>query len=164
MKLRRLIIIIFLAQLVSLPGHAQELLLTPENGLTGLSEGEGSLRFIFGQPRAFHVRSDGQSERDGSFTLKQTLAFEGQQTQSRSWSIRQDTPLHYTGTLSDATGVVTGETSGQRLSITYRIKGPFVMHQILERMPDGKTIDNVGHITLFGITVGFMHETIRHGD
>jgi len=164
MELRKLLIIILLAQLAGLPAHAQELLFTPENGLSGWSEGDGSLRLFLGQRRAFHVRSYGQNQRDGSFTLKQTVTFEGQETQSRSWTIRQITPLNYTGTLSDAAGTVSGHTTGQRLSLKYRVKGPFVMHQILELMPDGKTIDNVGHITLLGIPVGFLHETIRFGN
>ena len=38
------------------------------------------------------------------------------------------------------------------------------MHQTLELMPDGKTIDNVGKITLLGITVGRLHETITRKD
>ena len=31
-------------------------------------------------------------------------------------------------------------------------------------MPDGKTIDNVGVITLFGIPIGHLHETITRRD
>jgi hypothetical protein len=34
------------------------------------------------------------------------------------------------------------------------------MHQELQLMPDGKTIDNVGTITLLGIPLGHLHETI----
>jgi hypothetical protein len=34
------------------------------------------------------------------------------------------------------------------------------MNQELELLPDGKTIDNVGTITLLGIPVGQLHETI----
>jgi hypothetical protein len=34
------------------------------------------------------------------------------------------------------------------------------MNQELELLPDGKTIDNVGTITLLGIPVGHLHETI----
>ena len=58
-------------------------------------------------------------------------------------------------------GPVTGETSGRRLMLRYRLKGPLVMHQTLERMADGTTIENTGRITLLGIPVGWLHETIR---
>lgn len=163
-KLRWRLMSLLLVQLAVLPAHAQQTLFTPENGLSGMSEGDGSLRILLGQRRAFDVRSHGQSEPDGSFTLKQDVAFEGQESHTRLWTIRQVAPLHYTGTLSDAAGTVSGQTSGQRLSLRYRIKGPFVMHQVLELMPDGKTIDNVGRIKLFGIPVGCMRETIRRGE
>ena len=164
MNFRCLVMSIFLALLASSPAHARQLLFTPENGLSGSSHGDGSLRLFPGHRRTFQVHSQGRSETDGSFTLTQTVAFDGREPQTRSWAIRQVTSLHYVGTLSDAVGPVTGHTSGPRLFLKYRVKGPFVMHQILELMPDGKTIDNVGRITVLGIPVGFMHETIRRGD
>ena len=164
MRIRLLLTSILLAQLAVLPAWAQQVLFTPQNGLSGPSHGDGSLRLFLGHPRAFHVHSLGQSESDGSFTLKQTVAFDGKETQTRLWDIQQVAPLHYTGTLSDAAGPVSGHTSGRRLLLKYRIKGPLVMHQTLELMPDGKTIENVGRITLFGIPVGSMHEKIRRGD
>lgn len=165
MKLWWLLIgVVLLAQVEVSPAHAQQRLFTPENGFSGESEGNGSLRLFFGPRRSFHVRSHGQRESDGTFTLEQTIAVEGQNPRTRSWSIRQVTPLHYTATLSDAAGAVSGHTSGQRLSLKYRVRGPLVMHQTLELMPDGKTIDNVGRITLLGIPVGFLRETIRRED
>ena len=39
-----------------------------------------------------------------------------------------------------------------------------MMHQTLELMLDGKTIDNVGRVTLLGIQVGSVRETIRRGN
>ncbi|MEO6799732.1 MAG: hypothetical protein ABI178_07340 [Rhodanobacter sp.] len=53
---------------------------------------------------------------------------------------------------------MTGHTEGPRLTLSYRL-GPLVMHQALEMKPDG-TIDNVGRITLRGIPVGHLQETI----
>ena len=164
MRVRLLLTSILLAQLAVLPAWAQQVLFTPQNGLSGPSHGDGSLRLFLGHPRAYHVQSRGQSESDGSFTLKQTIVFDGKETQTRRWDIQQATPLHYTGTLSDAAGPVSGHTSGRRLLLKYRIKGPLVMHQTLELMLDGKTIDNVGRITLLGVPVGSLHEIIRRED
>lgn len=164
MRVRLLLTSVLLAQLAVLPAWAQQVLFTPQNGLSGSSHGEGSLRLFLGHPRAFHVQSFGQSKRDGSFTLNQTIAYDGKETQTRRWDIQQIMPLHYTGTLSDAAGAVRGHTLGRRLILQYRIKGPLVMRQTLELMPDGKTIDNVGRITLLGVPVGSLHETIRRGD
>jgi hypothetical protein len=45
--------------------------------------------------------------------------------------------------------------------LRYRLKGPLVMHQALEIMPDG-TINDMGRITMLGIPVGHLQETILH--
>lgn len=164
MKSRCLLTCLVLSLLLGLPAQAQQVLFTPEVGLSGASRGSGSLKFLVGSRRAFHVRSFGTSERDGSFTLNQTVSFVGQEPTTRSWVIRTVSPLHYAATLTDAAGSVSGHTSGRHLFLKYRVKGPFVMHQVLHLLPDGKTIENVGRVTLFGVAVGFLQETIRRGD
>lgn len=133
---------------------------TPRNGFSGESEGDGTLKLLFGKARPFHVESHGKEEDDGTFRLQQRVAFEGKRPEDRAWIISTVRPNRYSATLSDAAGPVTGSTAGSHLSLRYRIKGPLVMHQELELMPDGKTIDNVGTITLLGIPVGHLRETI----
>ena len=164
MRVRLLLTSSLLALLAVLPACAEPVTFTPKNGLSGLSRGDGSLKLFLGRPRAFHVQSLGISESDGSFTLKQTVTFDDKTPESRRWDIQEVTPLHDRGTLSNAAGAVSGHTIGRRLFLKYRITGPLVMHQTLELMPDGKTIDNVGRITLLGIQVGSVRETIRRGD
>ncbi len=138
----------------------QQLEFTPKNGFGGASEGNGSLKMFLGKPRQFHVESRGTEQSDGTFRLEQRVTFQGKPPQDRVWIFTTITPNHYSGRLSDAAGPVTGSTSGARLSLQYRVKGPLVMNQQLELLPDGKTIDNVGTITLLGIPVGQLHETI----
>lgn len=133
---------------------------TPRNGFGGASEGDGTLTFLFGKPQPLHVESRGIQQADGSFRLEQTITFEGKPPKNRVWIMTEVSPNHYTATLSDAAGLVTATTSGPRLSLHYRAKGPFVMHQELELMPDGKTIRNVGVIRLLGMPVGHLRETI----
>ncbi len=138
----------------------QPLEFTPQSGFGGASEGDGTLTFVFGKPQPFHVESRGMQQADGTFRLEQTITFEGKPPRDRVWIMTEVSPNHYSARLSDAAGPVTATTSGPRLSLQYRAKGPLVMHQELELMPDGKTIDNVGVITLFGIPVGHLRETI----
>ncbi len=137
---------------------------TPQAGFGGESEGNGTLKLLFGKPRTFHVVSHGTEQRDGTFRLDQRVVFEGKPSQDRVWVLTTVSPDHYTATLSEASGPATGFTSGSRLSLRYRVKGPLVMHQELQLMSDGKTIDNVGVITLLGIPVGHLHETITRKD
>ncbi len=148
----------------SLLAAVPQLEFTPQNGFGGTSEGNGSLVLLFGKPQPFHVESHGHQQSDGTFRLEQRVTFPGKTPQNRVWILTTVSPNHYSATLSDAPGPVTGFTSGPRLSLQYRVKGPLVMHQELQLMPDGKTIDNVGVITLLGIAVGHLHETITRKD
>ena len=137
---------------------------TPQAGFGGESEGNGTLKLFLGKPQPFHVVSHGAEQSDGLFHLEQRVTFEGKPPQDRVWILTTVSPDHYSATLSDASGRATGFTSGSRLSLRYRVKGPLVMHQELQLMSDGKTIDNVGVITLLGIPVGHLHETIVRKD
>ena len=133
---------------------------TPQNGFGGYSAGNGTLRLFFCKARSFHVESHGYAQSDGTFRLDQSITFEGQLPRDRVWILKTISANHYKATLSDAAGRVTALTDGPHLLISYRLKGPLVMHQNLELMPDGKTIDNAGTITLLGVTVGHLQETI----
>ncbi|MEO8987762.1 MAG: DUF3833 family protein [Rhodanobacter sp.] len=136
--------------------------LTPQAAFGGASEGNGTLKLLFGAERPYHVESYGQHLPDGAFRLDQTVRFQGKPLTRRHWIMTTVRPGTCTGTLSDAAGGVTGHTEGSRLVLRYRLTGPLVMHQTLELSPDG-TIDNVGRITLLGIPVGRLRETISGG-
>jgi len=166
MKILALLVLVLCISVVSVSSRAEDgaLEFTPHNGFSGHSEGNGMLRLFLGKQRLFHVESHGYHQADGTFRLDQTVTFQGQPSQKRSWILKTIRQNHYTATLSDAAGSVTGLTKGSRLLLEYRIKGPLIMHQTLELMPDGKTIDNVGKITLIGIPVGRLHETITRQD
>lgn len=156
------IITVLLMGLLTLPAFAMAqtpTTFTAQAGFGGASEGTGTLKLLFGKPRPYHVESDGRLLDDGTFRLDQTVMFEGKPTTHRHWLLTTAKPNEYTGTLSDAAGKVTGRTDGPRLTLRYRVKGPLVMHQTLVMKPNG-TIDNVGRITLLGIPVGHLQETI----
>ncbi len=140
---------------------AEPIEFTPKAGFAGESEGIGSLKLLLGKPRPFRVQSRGSEQSDGTFHLEQTISFDGEPSRERVWVISTVSPNRYSATLSDAAGPVTGTTLGPRLSLRYRVRGPWVMQQELELMPDGRTIDNVGTITLLGIPVGHLRETIK---
>ncbi len=166
MKVLALMVLVLCFSVVSVSSQTKEESseFTPHNGFGGQSEGNGKLKLFFGKRRSFHVESHGYDQADGTFRLDQTVTFEGQPSKERYWILKHISQNHFTGTLSDAAGRVTGSTNGSRLRLKYRLKGPLVMHQTLELMPDGKTIDNAGKITLLGITVGRLHETIKRKD
>ncbi len=166
MKILAILVLVLGISVVSVSAQAEEgaLEFTPQNGFSGHSEGNGTLKFFFGKRRHFHVESNGYDQPDGTFRLDQTVTFEGDASRKRFWLLKTSSQNHYTGTLSDAPGRVTGLTNGSRLRLKYRVKGPLIMHQKLELLPDGKTIDNVDKIKFLGITIGHLHETITRKD
>ena len=144
----------------SLRAQGPAVAFTPRAGFGGRSEGNGTLRLLLGKPRPFHVESSGHDRPDGTFQLDQAITSRGKPTQHRTWVMTAVGPHQYAATLTDAAGVVAARTDGNRLSLRYRYAGPFVVHQTLELMPGGRTIDNVGWITLLGLPVARLHETI----
>lgn len=134
---------------------------TPAEVFAGPSEGRGTLRMRLGVARGFHVSSRGQVQPDGALRLEQTVRMLGEEPRTRHWLIRTVAPRQYAGTLSDASGPVAGHAACDRLELRYRVKGPLVMHQVLVLSDDGRTIDNTGRLTVMGVPVGWMKETIR---
>lgn len=59
---------VLLAQTAQPLMAAQPLLFTPETGFSGWSQGDGSLQLL-GSTSAFHVRSHGTVQTDGSLDL-----------------------------------------------------------------------------------------------
>ncbi len=166
MKFLALLVFVLCISVVSVLSQAKEVSseFTPHNGFSGHSEGNGTLKLFLCKRRLYHVESHGYDQPDGTFRLDQTVTFQGKASQERFWILKTTSQDHFTGTLSDAAGRVTGLTNGSRLRLKYRVKGPLIMHQTLKLMPDGKTIDNVGKITFLGIPVGHLHETITRKD
>ena len=153
--------LILVALMISVPpASALRTWFDPQTGFIGRSEGNGTLKLLFGKPREFHVESEGHILPDGRFRLDQTVTFEGEEPATRYWILEQATEDGYEGTLSDAAGTVSGHTVGSVLFLEYRVKGPIVMHQTLQLLPGDGTIDNRGRLTLFGIPIGHLRETI----
>jgi len=162
MKATALLLFFLTASIISCRLFAAEpqLDFTPKHGFSGSSTGKGTLKMLLGKTLQFQVESQGTEQRDGTFRLEQRITFRGEPPRDRVWILSTVAPNRYSARLSDAAGPVAGSTSGTHLSLQYRVKGPLVMSQELELLPGGKTISNVGTITLLGIPVGHLHETI----
>lgn len=152
---------LLLAALLVPPLSAGAIEFTPQAGFAGPSHGTGTLRVLGGRPRPFTVDSRGTPTADGGLTLVQDIHMAGDPARQRTWRITGDGPGRYRATLTDAAGPVTGTHDGPRLTLRYRARGPLVMRQVLVLSPDGTTIDNRGTVSLLGIPVARLQETIR---
>ena len=88
----------------------------------GASQGEGRLKIAMRAGQLVHVRSNGRRQGE-TLVLEQRVEQEGKPPRDRTWVIRAVAPGRYAGTLSDASGPVTGEARGARLHLSFRMKG-----------------------------------------
>jgi hypothetical protein len=126
----------------------------------GRSRGEGRLKIAMRAGRLVDVRSEGHRE-DDTLVLEQRVEQEGEAPRDRTWRLRQVGPGRYAGTLSDAAGPVEGKTEGNRLHLSFRMKGGLKADQWLTLSPDGRSAHNVMKVRKLGIVVATLDETIR---
>ncbi len=141
-------------------------IMRPERFFAGVSRGNGVIQTPGGAPaRRIMVESKGASLPDGTFRLDQTITDDRGKVSNRFWIMKQTGPNSYTSTLSDAAGGVEGAVRGNLFHLKYLLKKPFVtMEQWLWLQPDGKTVMNVGRISMPGRTVARLSEVIVRED
>lgn len=127
---------------------------------TGRTEGRATLRVIMRAPKPVAVHGTGVVESDGTLVLDQIVEEAGKPPKKRQWRIRETSPDHYAGTLSDATGGVTGVARGDHLVLRFTMKGGFRAKQFLTLRPDGQSAHNVMVVRKMGMTVAVLDEVI----
>lgn len=128
---------------------------------TGQTEGEGTIRKIFSGAQRVRVRGTGHVEPDGTLVLDQIVEEAGAAPRRRQWRMRETAPGRYSGSLSDAERSVTGEASGNRLRLRFRMNGGLEVEQWLALGADGRTVSNRMTVRKFGLVVAAVQETIR---
>lgn len=135
----------------------------PDTFFAGRTEGHAELKELFHSAKPVHVVGAGHVDH-GTLVLDQTVMRQGKKPEQREWRIHQTSPGHYAGTLSDATGPVSGDVTGNCLHLAYPIKGGLAVDQRIYLQRGGRTALNRMKITKFGITVASLDETITKLD
>lgn len=128
----------------------------------GRTEGHGRLSKVFSGTVPVRVEGSGEM-RGGVLHLTQVVREGDKPARTRSWTMREDRPGHYVGSLTDADGPVTGETSGNRLHLAFTMDG-MPVEQWLTLSADGRRAYNVLKVRKFGLTVAVLSEDIRKLD
>ena len=126
----------------------------------GRTEGRAVLDVAFRSPRQVIVHGRGRVE-DGVLLLHQTVREAGKPPRDRQWRIREVSPGYYAGSLSDATGPIKARADGNRLHLTFRMKGGLDAEQWLVLAADRKSAHNIMAIRKFGVRIATLKETIR---
>ena len=128
---------------------------------TGPSQGDGKLDQIMKGIRTVTVDSVGKPERDGSLTLTQRIAMQGDPPRTRVWKLKQVAPGRYAGSLTDASGPVETVAIGRAIRIRYPMKGGLMVEQWLIALPGGRALDNRMTVTKWGMRVATLRERIE---
>ncbi|MEG3164683.1 DUF3833 family protein [Sphingomonas sp. PB2P19] len=132
----------------------------PVTFFAGATEGRGSLKILTKHRQPVMVRGQGVVTPDGGIVLDQDVRRDGAAPTHRIWHLRRVAPDRYAGTLTDATGPVTGEVSGNRLHLRFATRGGLRADQWLYLQPGGQIARNRMVIRKFGIAIASLDETI----
>ena len=127
---------------------------------TGASHGDGKLDQIMKATRVVTVDSVGTPEADGTLTLTQRIATQGEPPRTRVWKLKQVAPGRYAGSLTDAVGQVETVAVGRAIRIRYPMKSGLQVEQWLVALPGGRVLDNRLTVTKWGMKVASLHERI----
>lgn len=126
----------------------------------GRTEGRGTLHIVFSGQQQTLVEGIGSVADDGSITLDQEVRRGDKPPTRRTWHLHAVGPGRYAGTLTDATGPVAGDATGNRLHLSFAMKGGTHADQWLYLQPGGQVAENVMVVRKFGIPVARLEETI----
>jgi len=134
-----------------------------ERFFLGRTEGSGTVNVMLSGRHG--VRDHGRGRMQGdTLVLEQVVEEEGKPARRRSWRLTRSGGNAITGSISDARGPVTGEVSGNTITLRYRMAdGPSVV-QTITLQPGGRTARNRMSFRRFGMNVATVESTIRRVD
>src|SRR4051794_7853536 len=131
----------------------------------GKSHAENVIKIALHAPHKLIVDSVGGRNKEGEFVLIDTVREEGKPERTRTWMMRQVSPDHFTGVLSDADGPVDVILRGDSATISCMMKdGHLKIVQQVELQGDGKTLSNHVIAKKFGLTFAHVDGTIHKLD
>lgn len=133
----------------------------PARFFAGHTEGTGRLTVILARHQPVHVDGRGRVDGAGVLTLDQTVTEGAKVPTTRRWTFTPAGPERYSGTLTDATGPVAGDVTGNRLHLHFHMKGGVIADQLIDLASDRQSAHNLMTFRKFGVVVARLDETIR---
>ncbi|HUP67172.1 MAG TPA: DUF3833 family protein [Sphingomicrobium sp.] len=133
----------------------------PLRFFAGRTETQGMVKVVFKKPYRSRSFGLGRIEADGSLTLVQRVQDDGKPARERRWRVRQVSPGHYTGSMSEASGPVDIRRVGDRYVFRFKMKGNLNAEQWLSPTPDAAVAHTTTKVRKFGMTVATTEGTVR---
>ena len=136
----------------------------PDLFFEGRTRGLGTVDTLASAPRQLAVESVGRIAPDGTLILDQAITIGGERS-ARTFRIRRLPDGPWRGSLTDASGPVRAAVTGNTLTLAYPMKRAGLrMSQTLTLQPGGRTLLNRARVTLLGVPVARIEETIEKLD
>lgn len=140
--------------------HAASPTFDPIRFFAGRTQGTGLLKIALHRRQSTLVTGIGMADGDRSIVLDQVVRRGDVQPKHRTWHLQALGGGRYRGTLSDATGPVTGKVDGNQLHLRFAMKGGLDAQQWLYLQPGGQIARNRMVIAKLGLPVASLDETI----
>jgi len=131
---------------------------------TGVSRGEGTLKVMTKPSVPLRVESQGRPDGKGGIILDQIVREGSKPARQRRWVLRPTSPTTMSGTITDNPGPVSGRLDGNRLMLSYAMKGGLKVQQVMTIQPGGRSLVNRMTVRKFGIPVAHVDEVITKGE
>ena len=132
-----------------------------EKFFVGATEGSGTVAIVLSGSHGMRDHTRGQLDAQGALVLDQIVEEDGKPARKRIWRLVRLDANRISGTISDASGAVTGEFSGSVLHLRYRLaEGPSV-EQWITLQPDGRSATNRMTFHRFGFKVATVNSVLR---
>ena len=132
-----------------------------ERFFVGRTEGQGTVDVMLSGRHAVRDHTRGRIAADGALLLDQVVEEEGKPARRRTWRLVRAGGNRITGSISDASGAVSGEVRGNVLHLRYRLAEGASVEQRITLHPNGRTAANRMTFRRFGLNVATVEETIR---
>lgn len=150
--------------IAAVPGAALAAVQPPIDPFTfyeGLTDTTGTLKVMMHSPVHTHCISRGELRPDGSLSLVQRVEDEGKAPYLRHWLVRQVSPGHFVGTMSQATGPVAIDQIGNRYRFRFAMSGGLSVEEWLAPQPGGRTATSSITVHKYGIPVATSQDVVR---
>lgn len=127
----------------------------------GVTETSGTLKVVMRSPVRTYCISRGELRPDGTLVLVQRVEDEGKKPYVRRWLVRQITPTHFVGTMSQAAGPVSIDEIGERFRFRFRMNGGLSIEEWLTPLPGGRSAKSSISVHKFGIAVARSEGMVR---
>src|SRR4051794_29219249 len=133
----------------------------PLSFFDGVTESRGTLKVMMRRPVTTKSFSQGELKPDGSLSLVQRVEEEGQPVHVRRWLIKQNSPGHFSGSMSDSTGPVRIDEEQGRYHFRFKMKGGLSVEQWLTPQAGGRSATTDTTVHKLGMVVARSHGVYR---